>query len=347
MSNADRKNTSKTNAVIPAAPGQLQLFGRPLMLQGENAATYDELFADIRAAVKPGDAVDEMLLADAVTEQWWVLRWRRQKSTLLRVCQREALERFLKAELDYDLYADDFADDLTRTLEDNLPENQAGIAERLARACAWNNRDADAKENVAEILEYAGLPDMTEMLNSARARKAEELAQNYVACEPDAVAVVNKIFDRANKNIEDLMADQLTTILDEIDRIDRLATVAESRRNANLREIDRRRAVLGEALRRRVQEVEDAEFQVVEQRVAKGNRDVTSDSKVQANRANARASTGPKTAQGRVRAARNALSHGLSLPLYANPTLSKEVEVLADEIAGAGQRRNPPIGLPH
>jgi len=62
---------------------------------------------------------------------------------------------------------------------------------------------------------------------------------------------------------------------------------------------------------------------------------LTSDSKIKANRANARASTGPKTAQGRVRAARNALSHGLSLPLYANPTLSKEVEVLADEIAGA------------
>ena len=149
MSNANRKNTSKTNAVIPAAPRQLQLFGRPLMLQGENAATYDELFADIRAAVKPVDAVDEMLLADAVTEQWWVLRWRRQKSTLLRVCQREALERFLKAELDYDLYADDFADDLTRILEDNLPKDLAGTAEQLARACAWNDRDA--KENVAEI----------------------------------------------------------------------------------------------------------------------------------------------------------------------------------------------------
>jgi hypothetical protein len=62
---------------------------------------------------------------------------------------------------------------------------------------------------------------------------------------------------------------------------------------------------------------------------------LTSESKVRANRANARASTGPKTAQGRVRAARNAFRHGLSLPLYANPTLSKEVEALADEIAGA------------
>jgi hypothetical protein len=61
---------------------------------------------------------------------------------------------------------------------------------------------------------------------------------------------------------------------------------------------------------------------------------LTSDSKIKANRANARASTGPKTAQGRVRAAGNARRHGLSLPLYANLALSKEVEALAHEIAG-------------
>ena len=51
--------------------------------------------------------------------------------------------------------------------------------------------------------------------------------------------------------------------LDKIERIDRLITVAETRRNAMLREIDRRRAVLSEALRRQVQEVE-GEFEVVE-----------------------------------------------------------------------------------
>jgi hypothetical protein len=60
---------------------------------------------------------------------------------------------------------------------------------------------------------------------------------------------------------------------------------------------------------------------------------LTSDSKTKANRANAKASTGPKTAQGRARAARNARRHGLSLPLYSDPILSEEVEALAREIA--------------
>jgi hypothetical protein len=56
--------------------------------------------------------------------------------------------------------------------------------------------------------------------------------------------------------------------------------------------------------------------------------------KISANRANARASTGPKTAQGRARAARNALRHGLSLPVCSDPALYAEVEALAREIAG-------------
>jgi hypothetical protein len=61
---------------------------------------------------------------------------------------------------------------------------------------------------------------------------------------------------------------------------------------------------------------------------------LTSDRKIKANRANARASTGPKTARGRARAARNALRHGLSLPVPSDPALSEEVETLAREIAG-------------
>ena len=63
---------------------------------------------------------------------------------------------------------------------------------------------------------------------------------------------------------------------------------------------------------------------------------MTSDRKIKANRANARASTGPKTAQGRARTARNALRHALSLPVCSNPALSEEVEALAREIAGPG-----------
>ena len=61
---------------------------------------------------------------------------------------------------------------------------------------------------------------------------------------------------------------------------------------------------------------------------------MTSERTIRANRANGRASTGPKTARGRSRAARNALRHALSLPVYSDPVLSEGVEALAREIVG-------------
>jgi hypothetical protein len=63
---------------------------------------------------------------------------------------------------------------------------------------------------------------------------------------------------------------------------------------------------------------------------------VTSERKTRTNRANARASTGPKTTHGRSHAARNALRHALSLPVYSDPVLSAEVEALTRKIAGTG-----------
>ena len=66
---------------------------------------------------------------------------------------------------------------------------------------------------------------------------------------------------------------------------------------------------------------------------------MTSTQKTRANRANARASTGPRTAEGRNRSARNARRHGLSLPVLADPVLSQDVTELTREIAGSNPSR--------
>ena len=62
---------------------------------------------------------------------------------------------------------------------------------------------------------------------------------------------------------------------------------------------------------------------------------MTSPRKIRTNRANARASTGPRTARGRNRSARNARRHGLSLPVLADPILSQDVAELTRAIAGS------------
>jgi hypothetical protein len=54
-----------------------------------------------------------------------------------------------------------------------------------------------------------------------------------------------------------------------------------------------------------------------------------------ANRQNAKASTGPKTTAGKAHSSQNALRHGLSvISVYADPALSEKVESLTRKIAG-------------
>ncbi len=53
------------------------------------------------------------------------------------------------------------------------------------------------------------------------------------------------------------------------------------------------------------------------------------------NRANARASTGPKSKVGKARAAGNARLHGLSVPAVLDPSLAEEIKELARKIAGS------------
>jgi hypothetical protein len=98
----------------------------------------------------------------------------------------------------------------------------------------------------------------------AKEYMARHLARLHARHEPKAIKQVNRVLAYYGLTLHDIMAKGLTAKIEEIERIDRLIAIAESRRNASLREIDRHRAALGEAVRRKVQEVEDAEFEVVE-----------------------------------------------------------------------------------
>jgi len=64
---------------------------------------------------------------------------------------------------------------------------------------------------------------------------------------------------------------------------------------------------------------------------------MTSQRKISANRANARRSTGAKTADGKRRSARNAVRHALSIPVQSDPKLSEPVETLTRQIAGCSR----------
>ena len=252
-----KKSESKTEvAAVRGEAQRLSVFGPPLLLEGEDAAAYDQLLARFCAAVKPVDVIDEMLTADIVALEWEVLRWRRLKRTLMQEAALKALERFLidRLKSNYALHEEHFQSYLAEILKNNFPPERA---EMLAAECAPNTDEAS--DNLGRVLMSIGL-GMNDVLDDARADKAKELAQEYARGERDAVTLVNELLTDAGVSMDTFMTKALRRRIDEIERIDRLTTIAETRRNAALREMDRRRAVLGETLRRRVQEIEDVEF---------------------------------------------------------------------------------------
>jgi hypothetical protein len=253
---------------LAAAPTQrLALFGSPLLLAGEDAAAYDELLARVCAAVKPLDVIEEMFAADVIFLQWEILRLRRMKFSSLRASEHKALVDFLSlAMLNYDRYKEDFEQTLAENLQDRLEDQAENFSRELARQYIEN--EPDAVEQVKELLSADALTPH-DIRAFAMERKVENLARAYARRELDAIKEVNEILAASDCTMDDLMAGALADglngdqLLTTIERVDRLATIAETRRNASLHELDRHRAVFGAALRRNLQEVEDGEFKEI------------------------------------------------------------------------------------
>ena len=153
------------------------------------------------------------------------------------------------------MYQGTFVDGLTEVLQEILPETEEkGLAQTLARQCAES--EPAASEMVKKIL--AGDDRQLDIfLDDMRAEKAEELVQEYAERDPDALRSVNECLAGAGVSMDTLVADAVQDQFDYIERIDQLATGAENRRNAVLREIDRRREALGKTVRQTLEAEED------------------------------------------------------------------------------------------
>ena len=75
------------------APTSLALFGPPPLLEGENAAAYDELLARVSGAMNPTDIFEEIWVRDVVDLAWETFRLRRLKSSLLAANAPKGLTR--------------------------------------------------------------------------------------------------------------------------------------------------------------------------------------------------------------------------------------------------------------
>jgi hypothetical protein len=109
---------------------------------------------------------------------------------------------------------------------------------------------------------YKGVSEtLAPSLGSAR---AQDLATAWATRTSDAVEMISKALDCAGLGIDAVMAQTLALNLAEVERIDRLISVAEARRNATLREIARHRDTLAQKLLRAVQQLETNELPALE-----------------------------------------------------------------------------------
>jgi hypothetical protein len=91
-----------------------------------------------------------------------------------------------------------------------------------------------------------------------------DLAAEWMSGDKDARKRFDEILKKAGLGMEDVLAEALSSKIDTFERIDRMLASTEARRNNALREIYRHREALGAAIRRAVDEVQDAEFRDVE-----------------------------------------------------------------------------------
>jgi hypothetical protein len=133
---SDTKTRAKSSSAVTSIPPRLTLFGQPQLLEGEDAAAYDQLLARIRAVVKPIDIIDEMFIADVMSLEWEVLRWRRLERSLLQARALKRLEDFLAKQLDCDLYREHFEADLAEVLQEKFSKDRSEDAWKLARESA-------------------------------------------------------------------------------------------------------------------------------------------------------------------------------------------------------------------
>ena len=98
-------------------------------------------------------------------------------------------------------------------------------AKKLAWDCAKNSPEAvDAVNNILDSVNM----ELDKILDEARAEKAGELLEDYRRQKPSAVKFVNRLLAEAAMNTEGLIFEELDSELESLERIDRLATIAEN-----------------------------------------------------------------------------------------------------------------------
>ena len=115
----------------------------------------------------------------------------------------------------------------------------------------------------ASLLQAAAHHGLEKVLEPLFDGIGAELAEDWARRKTRAIAKVEKILAAAGLTFDAVMAATLALKFDDVERIERMIASQQGRMEAALREIDRHRAVLAEALRGAAKDIEEAEYEDV------------------------------------------------------------------------------------
>lgn len=90
--------------------------------------------------------------------------------------------------------------------------------------------------------------------------EAREIAAGWAIRDDESVKKVNELLSDADLSMDEVIAETAAIKISDIERFDRLIMNAEARFNAILREVDRHRVNKGQALRRAIDNVAEADY---------------------------------------------------------------------------------------
>jgi hypothetical protein len=191
---------------------ELLALGPAPVLPGEDAAIYDEILTQVSAAVKPIDFIEDMFVRDITDLNWELFRLRGLKAELLILKGSAHLVDVLEAALSSD-----------------------GAVEGPPKP---SGRSYPKPEDTSEASsDFEGSADGDE----------REMAYKLVDAWRRGVVIsrIDKLLASRSVTIRSIWATALIEDLDTFERIERMITTYEARRNNMLRELERHRETVG------------------------------------------------------------------------------------------------------
>ena len=161
---------------LSSIPSELLfLFEDPPLLRGEDRNAHRSLAAGVLAAIRPEDAVVLLFVKEFVEATWDIQRWRKMRTLLISMTQKDALRDILESLLGKDDIPE--GSDRRATAEGMVekwfydPGSQMPVRRILGRL----NLSDSAIEAQAAVLRLGDITMLEELIESAERRRKQAL----------------------------------------------------------------------------------------------------------------------------------------------------------------------------